>query len=98
MKKININEIKESKTQIIADDLLKVYYMTFKKEERLPEHSLNGIGLLQVLEGSVTISFDTGENFDLVKGDLLEFKSSILHTLLANEDSKILVINASYSN
>lgn len=98
MKLVNINDVKESKALLLVNDLLKVYYLEFQKDEELPHHSLNGVGVLQVLEGHVTIEFDTGDKFDLTKGCLLEFKSSILHTVKAWEHSKVLLTNASYSN
>lgn len=98
MKLVNINNIQESKKILLVNDLLKVIYLSFEKDEGLPHHSLNGVGVLQVLEGHITIEFDTGDIFDLKVGDLLEFKSSILHTVKAKEKSKVLLTNASYSN
>lgn len=98
MKLVNINDIKEPKKLLLVNDLLKVYYLSFEKDGGLPHHSLNGVGVLQVIEGHITIEFDTGEIFDLKKGDLLEFKSSVLHTVNAKEKSKVLLTNASYSN
>lgn len=98
MKLVNINDIKEQKKLLLVNDLLKVYYLSFDKDEELPHHSLNGIGVLQVLEGHISIEFDTGDIFDLKTGSLLEFKSSILHTVKAKERSKVLLTNASYSN
>lgn len=98
MKLVNINNVQEPKTVLLANDLLKVMYLSFEKEEVLPNHSLNGVGVLQVLEGHLTIKFDTGDVFDLKVGDLLEFQSSIVHTVKAHEKSRVLLTNASYSN
>ena len=99
MKLINLKDIKGPKQQLCAeDDLLKVYYLEFDKGSGLPNHSLNGVGVLQVLEGHIVIEFDTNEKFDMVKDQLLEFKTSIVHNIKALEHSKVLIINASYSN
>ena len=98
MKLININQITGKKEQLFADDILKVYYLTFDKGEVLPHHSLNGIGVIQILEGHITIEFSTGDVFNLTTGDMLEFKSFILHTVKAIEKTKLLLTNASYSN
>jgi quercetin dioxygenase-like cupin family protein len=51
-----------------------------------------------VLEGAISIKFDTGESYELKQGDLFEFKSSVLHTVEALADAKLLLTNASYSN
>ena len=72
--------------------------MEFKQDEELPSHSRNGVGVLQFVEGHITIEFDTGAKFDMKTGDLLEFKSSIMHKVKAWEKSKVLLTNASYSN
>ncbi len=98
MKLINIKDVKGPKQQLFADDLLKGYYMEFDKGSGFPNHSLNGIGVLHVIEGHIVIEFDTGEKFDMKKGDMLEFKSSVIHNLKAIEHSKTILINASYSN
>lgn len=98
MKLVNLNDVKEPKQLLLANDLLKVYYLEFEAGGGIPHHSLNGIGVVQILEGHITIEFDTGDKFDLKKGDLLEFKSSIIHTVKAVENSKVLLTNASYSN
>lgn len=98
MKLVNINDIKEPKKLVLVNDLLKVYYLSFEKDEILPQHSLNGIGILQVLDGHIIIEFDNGTKYEMRSGDLLEFKSSILHTVIAKDKSRILLTNASYSN
>ncbi|MEG1617691.1 MAG: hypothetical protein RR202_08025 [Bacteroidales bacterium] len=98
MKVVNLNDVKEPKALLLANDLLKVYYLEFEEGGGLPHHSLNGVGVVQILEGNITIEFDTGDKFDLKKGDLLEFKSSIIHTVKALTHAKVLLTNASYSN
>ena len=98
MKKFNINELKGPVSHILADDMLKVVYFDFKKDEKLPNHSHNGIAVLQIISGKVLINFDTGESFELNTGDVLEFKSSIVHNIDAQEDTKMLLTIASYSN
>ena len=98
MKVVNINDVKEPKQLLLVNDLLKVYYLSFEAGGGLPNHSLNGVGVIQVLEGSITITFDTGESYDLGQGNLFEFRSSVLHTVVAREASKVLLTNASYSN
>jgi quercetin dioxygenase-like cupin family protein len=98
MKVVNIHDVKEPKQLLLVNDLLKVYYLSFAKGEGLPHHSLNGVGIIQVLEGAISIKFDTGESYELKQGDLFEFKSSVLHTVEALADTKLLLTNASYSN
>ncbi|MDO5570546.1 MAG: hypothetical protein Q4F97_03660 [Bacteroidales bacterium] len=98
MKLIQLDQIIDNKKIVITDDMVTVYYMKFAKGEGLANHSKNGIGIIQVLDGKIHIEFDNGESFELKRNDLLEFKASIVHSVKAMEDSKLILFNASYSN
>ena len=98
MKKFNINELSGRITHLLADDMLKMIYFDFAKEEKLPNHSHNVIAVLHIITGQALVIFDSGADYALKSGDILEFKASIIHSIEAKEDTKMLLTIASYSN
>ncbi len=98
MKKVNIRQIEGKNVQLFAEDMMKVFYFRFDKGDKLPNHSHNGLGVMQIIEGSIILRFDTGEQIELDKDDIFEFNTSVIHNIEAKEDSKLILTLASYSN
>ena len=98
MKKINIKDLTEKSLRVFADDMLRVLYYEFEAGEKMPNHSHNGLAIIQIIEGKIDVKFDTGESFELVKDDLLQFNAAIVHNIEALDKTRMFITLASYSN
>ncbi|MBE7504884.1 MAG: cupin domain-containing protein [Planctomycetia bacterium] len=58
---------------------------------RLPPHRAKGVVIIQVLDGRIEISAE-GNVHDLHAGQLLMLASGVEHTVVAKEDSRMLLI------
>lgn len=81
MNKIVLLENNESCVKIIA----------LKKGEIIDTHTSVSDAALYVIDGEIEIHFDA-EKFTVNKGEIIMFKKDVQHKVLANKDSKFLLI------
>lgn len=91
MENININNIEKSKEILCENDKFKSIYFKFDEGKGLPNHVHNGFATIQVVKGTIDISFKDGNKFELIEGDFLPFDATIEHNVIAKETSKVIV-------
>lgn len=65
--------------------------ISLKKEEIIDTHTSISDAAVYVLDGEIELHFDA-EKFKVEKGEILMFKKDAQHKVLANKDSKFLLI------
>lgn len=90
MQPINIENI-ESRQTLIQTDKYKMICFVFEPGKGLPNHTHNGLAAIQVVSGSVDMSFTDGTAHVLKTGDVLGFDANIEHNVIAKETSKVIV-------
>ncbi len=90
MKVFNINQIIQ-KEVLVSNEKIKLICFVFEQGNVLPNHTHNGVAIIQVISGSINISFSDGNSKILKQGDIMEFDASIEHNVIAEEFSKFLV-------
>lgn len=96
MKTKNIIEIKDKDTKFDRKILLEkndssLSVVAIKKGEIIDTHTSISDAAVCVVEGEIELCFDT-ERFTVEKGEMLLFKKDEPHKVLANKDSKFLLI------
>lgn len=90
MNPINLNSLQE-RTILNQTERYKAICFIFEPGKGLPNHTHNGLATIQVLSGSLDMSFVNGEQHELKTGDFLGFDAKIEHNVIAKEKSKVLV-------
>lgn len=90
MKPVNINPVTEREF-LEVNDKYKMICFVFEEGKGLPNHTHNGLAAIQVVSGTVDISFADGKQFLLKEGDVLGFDAKIEHNVIAKEKSKVIV-------
>ena len=91
LKPISIDSINESKKLLGITPKFKTMYFNFEKEKGLPDHVHNGYASIFIYEGKVKMEFESGEKFELGKGDYLSFDARVRHNVVAEVQSRVLV-------
>ena len=65
--------------------------IAIKKDEIIDTHTSTRDAAVYVLDGEIELHFDA-EKFKIDKGEILMFKKDTQHKVLANKDSKFLLI------
>lgn len=68
-----------------------VKIIALKKGEIIDTHTSTADALVYVIEGEIELHFDA-EKFTVDKGEIIMFKKDSQHKVLANKDSKFLLI------
>ena len=90
MKVCNVNDVQE-KEILVKNDKLKLVCFVFEQGKGLPNHTHNGMAIIQVISGKVNISFTDGNAYTLSSGDVLEFDARVEHNVIAQTTSRVLV-------
>lgn len=69
----------------------KLSVIALKKDEIIDTHTSINDAAVYVIDGEIEIHFDA-EKFKIEKGEILMFKKDIEHKVLAQKDSKFLLI------
>jgi quercetin dioxygenase-like cupin family protein len=92
MQKVNIYEnlvYSDEKVQItpmLESDSSKEIRIVFKKEQFMKDHKTVYPITVEIVDGA--IDFGVGEKaYNLIKGDIVSLEASVVHNLLAMEDS-----------
>lgn len=91
LKPSTINGLDESKKLLGMTPKFKTMYFNFEVGKGLPNHVHNGYASIFVYEGKVKMEFESGEKFVFEKGDYLAFDARVIHNVIAEVPSKILV-------
>jgi len=75
---------------LFKSDKLRIVLMGFKKNEELKAHSTKGIISVQVIRGRIKFTVD-GESSDVQTGQMIVLDSGITHSVIAVEESFILL-------
>lgn len=90
MQPINIQTI-DSKQILVQTEKYKMICFVFEPGKGLPNHTHNGLAAIQVVSGTVDMSFTDGTQHTLKAGDVLGFDAKIEHNVIAKETSKVIV-------
>lgn len=88
---ISTDSVSEAKKLLGMTPKFKTMYFNFEKGKGLPDHVHNGYASIFIHEGRVNMEFESGEKFELGKGDYLAFDARVKHNVLASIDSRVLV-------
>jgi len=88
---INLDESKYRKEDLLENGEGKLSIVALKKDEIIDTHTSINDAAVYVLEGEIELHFDA-QMFELKKGEILMFKKDEHHKVLANKDSKFLLI------
>ncbi len=91
MKVCNVNNVCE-KEILVKNDKLKLVCFVFEQGKGLPNHTHNGMAIIQVVSGKVNISFTDGNAYTLSSGDVLEFDARVEHNVISETASRVLVM------
>jgi len=90
MKVYDINEV--TQREIMAhNEKFKLICFVFEPGKGLPNHTHNGLAVIQVVEGEVDMAFINGEHYTLKAGNVLEFDARIEHNVIATVKSKVMI-------
>jgi len=88
---IEFGEEKVSRKKLMEHEGSSLCAVAVKKDEIIDTHTSSCDTAVIVVDGEIEIHFDS-EKFKLNKGDMLMFKKDRMHKVLANKDSKFLLI------
>ena len=88
---INLDEEKFKREILMEDNDNCLSIIAIKKNEIIDTHTSICDAAVYVLEGEIELHFDA-EKFKVEKGEILLFKKDEQHKVLANKDSKFLLI------
>ncbi len=92
MEVIELNNTVNKMAEIITTDFFKIKYCIFDAGKGLFGNSANGIATIYVIEGKITFVMDESEKkFVMERNSILEFDAQKKHSLIAHENSKILM-------
>ncbi|MEG2295652.1 MAG: cupin domain-containing protein [Oscillospiraceae bacterium] len=90
MKILNINEVMER--EILAkNDKITMICFVFDEGKGLPNHTHNGMAVIQIISGTVNMNFADGRAAVLKSGDVFEFDARTQHNVIAAVLSKVVV-------
>lgn len=78
------------KKVLLSTPTLQVVQLHLTAGKQIPPHSASGEITVQVLRGRVSFHVD-GQTHDLIPGTLLYVAAAEIHSLVAVEDSRVLV-------
>ena len=90
MQPINIHSI-TSKQILAQTERYKTICFIFESGSGLPHHTHNRLATIQIVSGSVDMSFTDGTQYTLNAGDFLGFDAKVEHNVIAKETSKVIV-------
>ena len=76
---------------LLEDEQRCIKAIALKKEELIDTHTSERDTMIYIIDGKIEIHFEA-EKFELEKGEYLLFKKDATHKVLANKDSKFLLI------
>ena len=92
MERINILEIEEKNQEIIKNDFFIVKYLHFEAGKGLFTQTEHAMAAIQVIEGKITFVYGKEEKtFMMPQSTILEFDGREPHSIIAHENSKILI-------
>ena len=92
MEKINILDIEEKNREIIQNDFFSVRYLYLDAGRGMPTKKEQAMATIQVIEGRVSFVYGKEEKaYMMPKDTILEFDGREPHSMVAHEDSKILM-------
>lgn len=80
------HNIYESENQVVT-------HLNIKKGEEIPSHDSPMTVIVVIYQGEVSFT-EEGETFVIKPGDIVSLKPGVSHSLLAKEDSKLMVIKS----
>lgn len=86
----NINQVAEREF-LTQNEKYKMICFVFEEGKGLPNHTHNGLAAIQVVSGTVDLSFCNGNHYVLQQGDVLGFDARIQHNLIAKEKCKVII-------
>lgn len=88
---INLDGTKFERKVLMESENGSLNLIAIKKDEIIDTHTSANDAAAYVLDGEIEIHFDA-EKFKINKGEILMFKKDPEHKVLANKDSKFLLI------
>lgn len=88
---VSTDSINEPKKLLGMTPKFKTMYFNFERGKGLPDHVHNGYASIFIYEGKVDMAFESGEKFELNKGDYLAFDARVKHNVIALVESRVLV-------
>ena len=92
MKEIDLKSIDSKNIDIVNNEYFRVHYMVLDAGKCLLSKTDQAMAIIEVIEGRITFVFDDSSNTYVLKSNtLLEFDARKQHTIIAHEDSKMLL-------
>lgn len=88
---VSLENSKFEKKVLMAQEESLLSIIALKKDEIIDTHTSTRDAAVYVLDGEIDLHFDA-EKFKIDKGEILMFKKDTQHKVLANKDSKFLLI------
>lgn len=88
---VSLENEKFEKKVLMAQEESLLCIIALKKGEIIDTHTSARDAAVYVLDGEIELHFDA-EKFKIDKGEILMFKKDTQHKVLANKDSKFLLI------
>ncbi len=88
---VSLENSKFEKKILMAQEESLLSIIAIKKDEIIDTHTSTRDAAVYVLDGEIELHFDA-EKFKIDKGEILMFKKDTQHKVLANKDSKFLLI------
>ncbi len=88
---VSLENEKFEKKVLMAQEESLLCIIALKKGEIIDTHTSTRDAAVYVLDGEIELHFDA-EKFKIDKGEILMFKKDTQHKVLANKDSKFLLI------
>ena len=88
---VSVENSKFEKKVLMAQEESLLSIIAIKKDEIIDTHTSTRDAAVYVLDGEIELHFDA-EKFKIDKGEILMFKKDTQHKVLANKDSKFLLI------
>ncbi len=88
---VSLENSKFEKKVLMAQEESLLSIIAIKKDEIIDTHTSTRDAAVYVLDGEIELHFDA-EKFKIDKGEILMFKKDTQHKVLANKDSKFLLI------
>lgn len=87
---INIDKLHDN---IYQSSSQVVTHLNLKKNEQIPDHSSDMSVVVVIYEGDVNFKVDN-EIFNIKPGDIIQMDPDKVHSLKANENSRLMVIKS----